>query len=218
MTPLRPVVRPMFEAEARLLKWAVIRQRRFLLRMAPLITLTVGLILFGGLWGLSVLATRADKTGPSWRASGLIWLGIGTGISLWSYRDLRRYAATYKGNFGSALKRNRAVEVRIRSEAVVLLDWKKEKPVYAFEMGGKQIAFVSWRKAHSSARFPNADFSLVDLVAESGRPAVGLIEKRGKKMNPVRMIPADTVKNLVIPEHLETMRGELSQIERLLAR
>ncbi len=218
MPSLKPVVRPISEAEARLLRWAIIRQRRRLLRMTPLITLTVGLILFGGLWGLSVLATKADKRGPSWRASGLIWLGIGTAISLRSYRALRRYAAGYEGSFADALKRNQAVEVRIRAEEVVQLDnGGKGASVYAFDIGRGRIVFVNWPKAHSSVRFPSADFSLVDLIADKRHIAVGLIEKHGRKIKPVRTIPAQAVSGLAIPDHLETVRGRLSQIEALLA-
>ena len=74
---LNPVVRPLREVERRILRWGVIRQRRGMTRLTPLITLTVGLVLFGALWGMSILATKADKRGPSWQMSGLIWLAIG---------------------------------------------------------------------------------------------------------------------------------------------
>lgn len=73
---LKPVVRRLLEPERRILIWGLIRERRRMAKTAPLVTLLTGLVIFGSLWGLSILARRADNSGPSWRASGLIWLAL----------------------------------------------------------------------------------------------------------------------------------------------
>jgi len=216
---LKPVVRPLREAERRILRWGVIRQRRLMARLLPFITLAVGVVLFGGLWGLSILATRADKKGPSWQMSGLIWLAIGVPISLWSHRDLRKHVAKYQGSCASALRMDRAVEIQIQSDSVAMFEaGTKHGPVYAFQVDDNDIVLIAYDKAHPSARFPNADFSLVDLFTEQKKPAVGLLEKRGKRIEPLKTIPSEMWAKLKMPEHLSVIQGKVSEIESLLAR
>ncbi len=219
---MKAVVRPLIDVEKRLLRKAMARQRRFLIRLAPLVAVIVGVVPFGGLWGLTILATRADKTSLSWRTAGLIWLAIGIPIALWSYfSDLKPHVARYEGALGSALKRNQAVVVRIQASAVVEIEAVKNKnknPVYAFQISGETIAFVIMPKSHLPAKFPTADFSLVDLVAENGRFAMSLVESEGSKLSPVRRISASGGAQLTIPGHLETVQGKLSGLESLLGR
>ena len=215
---LKPVVRPLRDVERRILRWGVIRQRRFLTQLAPLITLAVSLVLFGGLWGMSILATKVDKNGPSWQMSGLMWLAIGIPISLWRHRDLRRHMANHEGTCASALKMNRAVEIQIRSDAVVVFEaGGKQRPAYAFQVGDNDIVLIASEGARPGARFPNADFSLIDLFTEQKKPAVGFLEKRGKRIDPLRRIPWEMRATLKLPEHLSVIQGKLSEIESQLA-
>jgi hypothetical protein len=218
MPTLKPIVRQLTDREKRLLRFAAARQRRFLRRLGPLVVLVVGVVLFGGLWGFTILATRADKTGPSWRTSGLIWLAIGIPISLWSYfRNLKPHFARSEGTFDGALRRDQAVAVRIRASAVVeIAGGKNENPVFAFQVGEKTIAFVDLPRSRLPARFPAADFWLVDLVAENGRFVFSLVEPAGSKISPVRRISASERRKLTIPAHLETAHGELNQLDSLL--
>lgn len=212
---LQPVVRRLREPERRILMWGLIRERRRMAKTAPLITLLTGLVIFGSLWGLSILAWRADNSGPSWRTSGLIWLAIGIPISVWAHHDIRKFAATRDGSLASALKMNRAVEIRVRADAVVVLESGVDsKRMYAFQVEGKHIVFVPARR---SARFPNSDFTLVDLLTQKQRPAAGLIEKHGQKLEPVRRIPAEMTARLKLPDELSVIPGELSQVEQVLA-
>jgi len=212
---LKPVVRPLQKVERRILNWGMIRERRRMKKIAPLITLVTGLVIFGCLWGMTVLATKSDKNGPSWKMSGLLWLAIGIPISLWAHRDIRKNAATRDGSFANAIRMNRAVEIRIQASSVAVLESGPDaKPTYAFQLENDQIVLVRWRR---SARFPNSDFSLVNLFTEKTKPVVGLIEKRGTKLEPVRRIPAETGTRLEVPEHLTVMPGRLSELEELLA-
>jgi hypothetical protein len=212
------VVRPLHDVERRILHWGIIRQRRHMTRLAPLITLVTGVALFGTLWGLTVLATRADKRGPSWEVSGLIWLAIGILISLWSHRDIRRFAANYQGSYASALRMDCAVEIRIKSDSVAVFDARaKHGTPYAFQIGDNDIVVIVYKKAHPSSMFPNADFSLIDLFTERKKAAVRLVEKRGKKIEPVRTISSNVSAQLRAPEDLVVLRGQLSELETLLS-
>jgi hypothetical protein len=216
---LKPVVRPLRHVERRILNWGVIRQRLMMTRLAPLITLSVGVVLFGGLWGLTVLATRADKKGPSWQMSGVIWLAIAVPILLWSHRDMRRYAARYEGSCASALRMNCAVEIQIKTNAVAVFEaGEKRGLIYAFQVGDSDTVVVAYKKAGSSARFPNSDFSLIDLFTEQKKPAIGLLEKKGKKIEPVLRISAETTAKLRIPEHLTVIHARLGDLEDVLGR
>lgn len=216
---LKPVVRHLYDVERRILNWGIIRQRRLMTRLAPLITLAVGIVLFGTLWGLYGSRHQGDKKGPSWQLSGLIWLAIGILISLWSHRDIRRHAANYQGTCASALRMNCAVEIRIQSDSVAIFEARaKHATAYAFQIGDNDIVVIVYKKAHPSSMFPNADFSLVDLFTERKRVAVGLVEQRGKKIEPVRTISSDVSPRLRVPEHLAVLRGRLSELEALLAK
>ena len=218
MPPLKAVARPLINVEKRLLRRAMARQRSRLKQLGPVIVLVVGLVLFGGLWGLTLLATRADKASLSWRASGLIWLGIGIPISIWSYfSDIKPYIARYDGLWGSTLRKDKAVAIRIQAKAVVEIEGAKNKnPMYAFQIGPETIVFVILPKSRLPARFPTADFSLVDLVAENGRFTVSLVESAGKRISPLRRIATSEGAKLNIPGHLETVRGELNGLESSL--
>jgi hypothetical protein len=77
--------------------------------------LLLGIVFFGGLWWLSVLATRADKAGPSWRVFAVFWLVVGTAITLWAYRDVKPHAHVLQEKLRSALRQNAACEIRISS-------------------------------------------------------------------------------------------------------
>ena len=96
--------------------------------------LLIGFVLFGGLWGLSVLATKADKAGPSWRVFGLFWFVLGTVITLWAYRDVKPHARSLQEKFRSALRRNTACEIRVCSNIFIERESKRDrkKGWYAF--------------------------------------------------------------------------------------
>jgi hypothetical protein len=179
--------------------------------------LWVGIIIFGGLWGLTVLATVADKRGPSWYVSGLVWLGIGIPISLSSYVGVRRGVVEAIRRFESALRQNSACEVRIQSDAMVEFEEREDEGAcYAFQLDNRRVVFVVGQQFHRSARFPSNNFSMVDLGAEDEAIVAGFVRTHGVRIEPVRRIPATTKATLKIPEHLRVIQGELSQIEELL--
>lgn len=216
MAAMEGVVRPLAETERRLLGWALShRQRR--LRALPRRMLGIGVLIFGSLWVLSVIATMGHKRGPSWYVSGLIWLGIGIPVSLWSYFNVRRSIAKSIRRFESGLRKNAACEIRIQPKAMVEFEEEEDEGAcYAFQLGNRRIVFVIGQEFSRSARFPNSDFSLIEISTEDGAVVVGLIRKHGVKIGPVRTIPAQRKAKLKIPEHLQVIDGDLSQIEGLL--
>ena len=114
---------------------------------------------------------------------------------------------------------DRAVEIQIQSDSVAMFEaGTKYGPAYAFQVGDNDIVLIAYDKAHPSARFPNADFSLVDLFTEQKKPAVGLLEKRGKRIEPLKTIPSEMRARLKMPEHLSVIQGKVSEIESLFAR
>jgi hypothetical protein len=207
------VIRPLTPSERRWLTRKSIRQTRFFLRIVPLIQLVVGLILFGGLWLLSILATRADHHGPSWRVSGFIWLLIGIPITLWSSRDLRRHVSSLGNRFDEALQQDKVVAIRIQSDAVVALAKDQHKNgSYAFQLQSHRIVVIVGRAFRCSARFPNGDFSILAIGGKHGKVVTGSVRMHGNKLKPVRtFIPRAT------PEHLTIIGGDIAEIEHLLS-
>jgi len=214
---MESIVRPLSEAERRLVKAGLaVRRRR--LRNLPKRSAITGLLMFGGLWSLTVLATMADKKGPSWYISGIVWFGIGLVISLWSYMSIKPKLAKDISRFEGALGKNEASVIRIRSEAMIEFEeMEDEGACYAFQLDDGRIVVVAGQEFYPSAKFPNTDFSLVDICGESGVLAVSLIEKHGRKIDPARRISAAEKMKLKIPDHLQTIDGQLSQLEYLLA-
>jgi hypothetical protein len=173
---------------------------------------------FGGLWGLTMLATMADKQGSRWHVSGLIWLAIALPICVWSYRSARPKQLSDVRLFESALRRNEAKVIRIQSQAMVRFEEvEDEGACYAFQLKSGHIVFIEGQDFYPSARFPSSDFWLVDIYAENHVLAVSLIEKHGRKIVPIRKISAQETAKLRIPIHLQTVAGDLNQIESLLA-
>ncbi len=187
--------------------------------MGPYVMLLVGIVLFGGLWGLSVLATKADKAGPSWRVFGLFWLVLGIGITLWAYRDVKSHARALQEKFRSALRHDTACEVRICSNKVIEFDIEqgRKKRWYAFQLGDERIIFVSGRFCQRVQGFPTSDFSMVDIADEEGILVVGFARNHGHPLVAVRSISKQEAVQLRVPEHMEIVRGNLTEIDTLLS-
>jgi hypothetical protein len=210
-------VRPLSTAEARWLRWAVSFRRRQLRAGRRRIGL-VGVVVFGSLWGLSNLATWADKRGPNWFVSALIWLAIGIPITIWAYLSNRKGVVKSIRQLESALVQNAACEVRIHSNATIEFEEvEDEGACYAFQLNNRRIVFIVGQQFYSSLRFPTSDFSMVDFGTEDGSVVAGFVRRRGMRIKPVRRIPSQKKAKLKIPEHLQVINGELSQIEQLLA-
>ena len=219
MTKSELVTRPLTPAERRWLRFVAARRERRLLRAAPYVMLLVGIVLFGGFWGLSVLARNADKTGPSWRVFGFCWLVLGTVITLWAYRDVKPHVRVLQEKFRSALRQNTACEIRVISSMVIECKNKQDrkKGWYAFQFDDKRIVFVRAQFCRRVRGFPTSDFSMVDIADEKGNVVIGFSRNHGDPLVPARNISKQEAVRLRIPEHLEIVSGNLTQIDRLLS-
>ncbi len=185
----------------------------------PYVMLLVGIVLFGGLWGLSVVATKADKAGSSWRGFGLFWLVLGIVITLWVYRDVKPYAHVLQEKFRSALRQDTACEVRVYSNKVIAFEnvQDRKKGWYAFQLDDERMVFVSGRFCQRVRGFPTSDFSVVDIADEKGNLVVGFARNHGHPLIAVRTISEREAVQLRIPEHMEIVRGNLTEIDTLLS-
>jgi hypothetical protein len=62
--------------------------------------------------------------------------------------------------------------------------------VLAFQLR-EEILVLAGQDYYETTKFPNDDFSLVEVRREDGRMLERLIEKRGKKLAPVKRLPAN---------------------------
>lgn len=212
------ITRPLTEAERRWLRLVAARRERRLSCAAPYMMLLVGIVFFGGLWGLSVFATNADKSGPSWRVLGLFWLIVGTAITLWAYRDAKPHAYLLQEKFRSALRQNTACEIRVSSTMVIACEDKQhpKKGWYAFQIEDECVVFISARFCQRLRGFPTSDFSMVDVADEKGKVVAGFARNHGDPLVPLRTISKQEAKRLRIPAHMLIVSGNLTDIDAFL--
>ena len=206
--------RPLTESERRAVRaklHASESRRRQASKRAPI----VSAVIIGVLWVLTLLASDAP-----WQVVTGFWLVVGVGITLWVLRDLRKDSASQRQwiqGLESALRRAEADVYDIRGPAFVELEeFEDEGACYAFALDESRVVFISGQEFYEAARFPSLDFSLVYVLDEAGRVADMLIEKRGPKAAPARMIPFAVKHEMEIPEHLEVVDVSLDQLEARL--
>jgi hypothetical protein len=106
-------------------------------------------------------------------------------------------------------------EVRSRS-FVEFEEVEDEGACYAFELDDERVVFISGQEFYPEAKFPSLDFSLAYILDEAGHNVDMLIEKRGPKAAPARVIPGSVKERLVIPEMLETRTIRIADLEEAL--
>jgi hypothetical protein len=167
------------------------------------------------LWLWTLLASDAPRpviTG--------FWLVVGVVIALWVRRDLGRNAdqlTELAEDLSSALRRDAAevYDIRARSYAE-LEEIEDEGAGYAFELPDGNLVFIVGQEFYPDAGFPSLDFSLVYALNEHDAPVEMLIDRRGAKTAPARIIPAAVKRTLAQPEHLAVYPGLLSDVEAIL--
>jgi len=205
---LTPARRPLTATEQRALKSKIrsltARARRT--SKAAVYTTAGGIFL---LWLLTLLASDAP-----WPVVTGAWLSIGVAIGWGVYREMRtdaQHLHAMAAHLRSALRRNAADVYDIRARAFVEVEEvEDEGACYAFDVG-EQVVFVMGQEFYQSAKFPSLDFSLVYVLDEQNRPADMLIDKRGPRVAPLRVIPGAT-KERIAPEHLEVRGGSLEML------
>jgi len=147
------------------------------------------------------------------------WSVLAVLLTLWIAAPQRRSRARQAAALSDALRANRARELRIQSSRVVEFEEiEDEGACYAFEADNARVLFVCGQEFYADDVFPNADFSLVTVLGSAGQPADSLIQHRGRKLEPERVVKSAIKRALQIPDHLETVAGPLVDIEYRLPR
>jgi hypothetical protein len=145
---------------------------------------------------------------------------VGGGITLWVRRDLRREVGDLSAivlGLESALRRGEADVYGIRASAFVEFEEvEDEGAAYAFDLGAGKLVFLHGQEFYSASGFPSLDFSLIYPLDEEDRAVDMIIEKRGPRAAPTRIIPAGTKRGLDLPESLSVLRGSLDEVEKIL--
>ena len=208
------IVRSLTEVERRAVRRELSRRRRRL-RLAKRRVFGFSAAIFAIGTGLTIVVSKRIPPVDA----AVIWLAICVGLGLWSYLDAKRDLATGVRRFEGALQRNQGSEVRVQSaEVVEFKEQEDEGACYAFQLVNGKILFISGQEFYQSARFPNTDFSLIDIYDLDGGRVQELIRKHGRKLRPMRFIPASVKSVMAMPEHLEVIDGKVSEVEQLLTR
>jgi hypothetical protein len=211
MGTMEAFVRPLSKVERRLLTSALRRRQRRLRNYWKRL-LAFGLVVFGSLWIWTLIATHGR-----WYIVTAIWLAIGSFICAWVYASEKLKEERRLRSYEEALSRNEARVTRIRADEMVELEEVEDESAwYAFQLNDSKMVFVSGAYYDPSARFPNTDFSLIEIYREDGLLTEGFVEKDGEKLKPKRRIPAKVTSKMRFPAHLEIIEGRLDQLEQLL--
>ena len=209
--------RHLTEAEIRLLRSRAALLRRSG-RRAKTAALWVGLATIILLWALTLVASDS----PPLIVTGF-WLFVGGGIILAVRRSLQadgRELQSVAGGLESAARRSLADVYDIRATNFVAFEEiEDEGACFAFELAGDRLVFLQGQEFYEAAGFPSLDFSLVMPLDEAGGRVDMMIEKRGPKASPLRVLPAAVKRTLEIPDDLVVVSGTLGDLEeRLRAR
>ena len=211
MGTMTAFVRPLTEVERRIVN-SSLRQKQRRLKSFWKGVLTAGLLIFGVFAIVPMIVSRGRAYIPV-----VAWFGIVTLISVWVYFSEKPKEESAVRTYAEALSKNEAHVTRIQSDEMVELEEEEDEGAcYAFQLENNKIVFVSGQDYYASARFPNTDFSLIEIYGDGSVPVEGFIEKDGKKLKPQRKISAKVKSKLRIPFHLEVIDGSLVDLENLL--
>jgi hypothetical protein len=168
--------------------------------------------------GALALATLLASNAPNAIVLGfwaLLWLFF----TLWVGVPSRKLMTHQVAAFETALRADRAREIRIRSERVVEFEEEEDEGAcWAFDHGADATLFIVGQEFYEDDDFPNSDFALVEILGEHGSPIDVWTENHGRKLGPERVIPGIVKNTLEIPEHLSVVEARLEDIEDALRR
>lgn len=145
----------------------------------------------------------------------LLWLIF----TLWIGLPWRRLMRGQARTLAEAIRTNRAREIRLQTTRVVEFEEEEDEGAcYAFDHEGNAAVFIIGQEFYEDDDFPNTDFSMVEILGERGQAIDVLIVKRGRKLQPERLIAAAVKNRLELPEHLTIVPGALERIEASLSR
>jgi hypothetical protein len=147
------------------------------------------------------------------------WATLALVFTLWIGMPWRRLMRGQIPILEEALETNRARDLRVQSARVVEFEEEEDEGAcYAFDQGGASVIFIIGQEFYEDDDFPCSDFSIAEVLSRSGNAIDTLITKRGRKLAPERLIPAQVKNQLELPQHCEVIRAPLDQLESALRR
>lgn len=204
---MRPTIRSCTDKERRFLQ----NQRSALSRRRSTLWQRSISTFFGVFGTLAILTVWAEGKHPRFIVG--FWTVIGVLITVPSFvqewRRLSRRIKAYDEVIASASAGDFAISARRFWE---FAEQEDEGACYAFELVSGGVVFISGQEFYPSARFPTLDFSIIEFREPSGRVLDMIIEKRGEKVAPERVIGAQEKAQLQIPEHRTFFPGSLEEV------
>jgi hypothetical protein len=142
------------------------------------------------------------------------WVVLWLVFTLWIGLPWRRLMRGQVRMFEEAIRTNRAREIRLQATRVVEFEEEEDEGAcYAFDHDGDTVVFIVGQEFYEDDDFPNTDFSMVEILGERGQPIDILLTKRGRKLQPERIVPAAVKNRLDLPSHLTIVPATLDNIE-----
>jgi len=204
---LRPTIRTCGDKEQRFLR----NQRSALLRRRSTLWRRSTGAYFGIFGILAILTIWAEAKHPGFILG--FWAVLGGLITVPTFvqesRRLSRKIAAYDEAIASASAADLSISAQRFWE---FEEQEDEGACYAFELVSGGVVFISGQDFYPGARFPTLDFSIVEFRDGSGSVLDMIIEKRGTKTTPERVIGAKEKGHLDIPEHRTFYPGALDEV------
>jgi hypothetical protein len=163
---------------------------------------------------LTLLASTAPRL-----LIAAFWLVLWLVFTLWIGLPWRRLMRGQMRMFEEAIRANRVREIRLQATRVVEFEEEEDEGAcYAFDHEGNAAVFIVGQEFYEDDNFPNTDFSIVEILGGHGQPIDVLLHKRGRKLQPERIVSAAVKNRLELPEHLTIVPGSLDHIESSLPR
>jgi|SRR5579864_1233544 len=208
---LQHIIRPLNTSEQRILRNSLSREEGRL-KAASRRIVVFGVTVFGVFWGLTVLADKRSLLPAT-----IFWLLVLPPLLWWAYLSARRDIRSSIHRLQSAFLKNEVRELRVEAkELVEFAELEDEGACYAFQVESDKVLFIVGQDYYSSARFPNTDFSLNQIVNQEGKVIEEVITKRGTKLSPKRTIASAIKSKLWVPENLQVIEGHVDDLELLL--
>ena len=205
--------RPLSDDERRHLTERLANARRES-SMALVKTGAAGALVCGALALATLLASDAPRV-----VILAFWSVLWIVLTLWIGMPWRKLMRGQIPVFEEALGVNRAREIRLQSDRVVEFEEEEDEGAcYAFEHDATSSIFVVGQEFYEDDDFPNSDFSMTEILGERGQPIDVVLTKRGRKLQPERVIPASIKNTLQLPDTLAVVPAPVDRVENALPR
>jgi hypothetical protein len=147
------------------------------------------------------------------------WGVLAIVLMLWTGMPERRALDTQRALLVAAVPASRARVTRIQASRVVEFEEiEDEGACFAFEVESDQVVFIHGQEFYASERFPNSDFSFIEIVGQDGVVVDEIMHVDGMRLVTERRLDRATKDRLELPGHLEVVAASLDDLEQALPR